>query len=127
MPAGREEYFDREGRPISPQQYMKLARSKRYPIVDGTLVHSANNKPFFVSTIWLGYDQTMGFAPKPLIFGTQVFDVLKVEGSTLTLAPSAPNPQDPTASELPFDYYEDEFDALAGHLHIVDYVKETEL
>jgi len=59
--------YDKEGKPISMEQWSKLFEDKRYQILKQTQIG-----PLLVSTVWLGIDHSFGEHP-PLIFETMIF------------------------------------------------------
>lgn len=67
-PSGTPLHYDRQGRPISLRQWVRIAESPR-----GRFVKSTNVGPFRVSTVWIGLDHGFG-SGVPLIFETMVFE-----------------------------------------------------
>jgi hypothetical protein len=59
-------YYDRQGRPISLEEYCRTFTPDRSPVARTTVGHVT------VSTVWLGLDHQFGDGP-PLIFETMVF------------------------------------------------------
>lgn len=57
-------YFNREGEPISAQEWTRLFESKAYRQID-----YIDRYGFSISTIWLGLDHSFGFGD-PMIFET---------------------------------------------------------
>lgn len=70
--------FDRQGRPITVEQYTELLVDDDYKRVALTTVG-----PYAVSTVWLGADHSFGTGGPPLIFETMVF---ATEGGTADLS-----------------------------------------
>lgn len=62
--------FDKEGRPISMNDWIRLGEDFGYKVV------ARSNLPGggFVSTVWLGLNQRFREEPPPLIFESMVFD-----------------------------------------------------
>jgi hypothetical protein len=60
--------YDREGNPISIEQWRLLFEDKRYQILKQTQIGTLQ-----VSTIWLGIDHGFGHTAEPLIFETMIF------------------------------------------------------
>jgi hypothetical protein len=60
--------YDREGNPISIEQWRLLFEDKRYQILKQTQIGTLQ-----VSTIWLGIDHGFGRTAEPLIFETMIF------------------------------------------------------
>lgn len=89
--------YDREGNPISLEEYLRLFSDASYQRVEATMVGTA-----FVSTVWLGVDHQYGDGP-PLIFETAVFDATH-----------------PSWQEEYLDRYATEDDARAGHARVVE-------
>jgi len=69
-------FYDRQGRPISPQQWEAIPRRER-KIVHKTLLH--NGKPVSVITDWDGQDWAEGRAPVPMVFSTCILKDGKLE------------------------------------------------
>ena len=61
-------YYNRDGKKISNEEWMKLFTDKSYKIITQQNIHG--NK---VSTVWLGTDHNFGAEDKILIFETMVF------------------------------------------------------
>lgn len=61
-------YYDRDGKQISNEEWMRLFTDKDYKIVKQTDIHG--NK---VSTVWLGTDHSFGDESEIVIFETMVF------------------------------------------------------
>jgi hypothetical protein len=59
--------YDKEGKPISPEEYSRLHADGEYLRVDLTQIG-----PYTVSTVWLGLDHGFGRGPA-VIFETMVF------------------------------------------------------
>lgn len=59
-------YYDRTGRPISFEEWLRTAEDKRVAL-------NALPNGLRISTVWLGLDHRFGLGP-PLIFETMVFD-----------------------------------------------------
>ena len=64
------EYLDKNGNPLTDEQYCALVMSKEdyKRVAEDTL---ADGK--WISTVWLGIDHSFGDAGVPLIFETMVF------------------------------------------------------
>lgn len=60
-------YFDRQGNPITVEEWARLRQ--RY---DERLVGRTTVGEYSVTTVWLGYDQTCGQSEQPRYFGTLV-------------------------------------------------------
>lgn len=64
-----EIYFDRQGKPITLDEYGELWRDLEYKLVEQT------NTPFgLVSTVWLGINHEYRPDARPVIFETMIFD-----------------------------------------------------
>lgn len=61
-------YFDKNGQPITSEQWIEKSRMINYTIIGKTKVGDKE-----VSTVWLGLDHSFGLSKKPLIFETLVF------------------------------------------------------
>lgn len=61
-------YFDRQGKPITHDQWSALIQLHSAKIVAQSAVGG-----FYVSTVWMGIDMGMGLGP-PLIFETMVWE-----------------------------------------------------
>lgn len=64
-------FYDIDGNPMTIERWGELVGVERYGRVASTLV---NNKRWWVSTVWLGLDHSLGNSQRPLIFETCVFD-----------------------------------------------------
>lgn len=64
----RQMYFDRQGRPITPDRWIELFDDRSYQVV----VQEEKDE-VRVSTIWLGLDHSFGLGGPPLIFETMIF------------------------------------------------------
>lgn len=91
----RSEYYDRQGNPISDDEWSATFRDPELKRVAETTVGG-----IWISTVWLGLDHGWGSGP-PLIFETMAF-ALGVSWS-----------------ELAGNRYATEAEALAGHEEIV--------
>lgn len=83
-------YYDRQGRPITLEQWGASIRAARR-VAETTLPNGR-----WVSTVWMGLDHSFGSGP-PLIFETMVF------------------PGKDDMGELDCDHYSTEAEAIAGH------------
>jgi len=62
------EFFDRQGKPLTTEQWSELHSDFNYKVVIKTDIHDCQ-----VSTVWLGSDHGFGNLPKPIIFETMIF------------------------------------------------------
>lgn len=60
--------YDRQGRPISMDEWGRLLGDRRYKVVAQHQMGEC-----MVSTVWLGFDHGWGDRPAPIIFETLVF------------------------------------------------------
>lgn len=90
-------YFDKEGQPISHDEWASLFQDMDYRVVAKDEVGTAR-----VSTVWLGINHRYDDSGPPIIFETLVF-----EG----------------ALDGEMWRYETEQAALAGHMRVVEMVK----
>jgi hypothetical protein len=90
--------FDRQGNPITLEEFVRLFADESYSRVAATLVGTA-----LVSTVWLGVDHNFYDDGPPLIFETMVFDA-----------------SHPSWSEEYVDRYPTEESARAGHERVVE-------
>jgi hypothetical protein len=99
-------FYNRDGNPISTQEWATLHKHLAYLRIARTTVSSAADltKTFDVSTVWLGLDHSFRNGP-PLIFETMVF----AEGS----------------SDLACRRYSTEAQAREGHAEMVTVVAAT--
>lgn len=65
-------YYNRKGEPIHRGAWAKRFSNKNYKVIKQTYTSAGK---FWVSTVWLGLDYSMGFGNKRLIFETMVFAV----------------------------------------------------
>jgi hypothetical protein len=67
-------WYDRDGIPITAEEWERLFPDLRYRIIARTTVTDAADptKAFDVSTVWLGIDYSFGYGP-PRMFETMVF------------------------------------------------------
>lgn len=65
---GRPLEYDREGNPISLDEFCKLREDREYIVVQQDHIDN-----WLVSTVWLGVDYQFGDGP-PIIFETKIFD-----------------------------------------------------
>lgn len=63
-------YFDREGQPISLEEWSRLHRSKSYATIAKTSIPGTHIQ---VSTVWLGLNRNFSRQGNPVIFETMVF------------------------------------------------------
>ena len=95
-------YYDRSGKPISPERFAVLHRYKSnyIRVAEDTIGN------LWISTVWLGINHEFRENLPPLIFETRIF---KAEG------------KDRYVYQM---RYSDEQEAFAGHLIAVQYAKE---
>jgi len=60
--------WDREGNPISVEQWAALFEDKGYQVVRQTRIGEV-----MISTVWLGIDHGFGYSEWPIIFETMTF------------------------------------------------------
>jgi hypothetical protein len=89
------EYYDRQGNPLTSQQWAKSFDPAAKRVAETTLPNGR-----WVSTVWLGIDHSFGSGP-PLIFETMVF------------------PSKDDMSDLDCERYSTEREALEGHERLV--------
>lgn len=67
-------YYDRDGLPISDDEWVRLLKDEHYRRVARTKLLDASDpaKCYDVSTVWIGLDHAFGNGP-PLIFETMVW------------------------------------------------------
>jgi hypothetical protein len=63
------DYFDRKGKPITEDQWLRRFKDKDYQIIKQDHVGDK-----MVSTVWLGLDHSFGDEGDPLIFETMIFE-----------------------------------------------------
>lgn len=103
---GQADFYDRQGQPLTIEQYMKLIsvpqrqREKLKRVAETHLSDRGRDGPW-VSTVWLGHNHRYGDGP-PLIFESMVFGL---------------------GEEL-MDRYATEAEALAGHERVVAEAKK---
>ncbi len=90
LPWGRRSlWYDRDGIPITHQQFQPLWYDMAYRRVGLTTITDPNHPEmsFRVSTAWMGMDSGLGYGP-PLIFETMVFrgDGTECQERSCTLA-----------------------------------------
>jgi hypothetical protein len=90
------DYYDREGNPITTEEWMSLREDQPYRRVEFTEVGDHH-----VSTVWLGLDHNFG-GGEPLIFETMVFH------------------KDKGWKEQDMARYPSEAEALIGHRQMVE-------
>lgn len=96
------EYYDRQGQPLTMDQWAKLHSDRSYTVLQqNELPPGWRTPPIYISTIWLGLDHSFGFGGPPLIFETGVF-VSEGGGTGI-------------GEELEMYRYSTEEEALAGH------------
>lgn len=61
-------YYDRDGKPITMEQWAALYEDRDYKIVSKTQLGDV-----LISTVWLGIDHRFGFGELPVIFETMIF------------------------------------------------------
>ena len=96
-------YYDRSGKPISPERFAVLYKSNYFRVAEDTIGN------LWISTVWLGINHEFRENLPPIIFETMIF---KAEG------------KDRTKTEVYQMRYSDEQEAFAGHLIAVQYAKE---
>lgn len=114
-------WYDRDGKPISPEWASHLLSKPEYKHVARTDITSASDPAikYRVSTVWLGLDHGYG-SDQPLIFETMVF-------------PGEPDPEryrgtfdpDPAWLDMLCRRYTNELDAQLGHEETVILVAAT--
>ncbi len=62
------EYYDREGKEITIDDWAKKFENGDYKVVRKSTVHGMD-----ISTVWLGSDHGFGMSEKPIIFETMIF------------------------------------------------------
>jgi hypothetical protein len=99
-------FYDREGKPISLDEWGRLHEDKSYLRVGNT-----DLGPYWVSTVWLGVDHRFGDGP-PVIFETMVFTTsARDEGRA--------------GPEFDTRRYATEAEALAGHEEMCLLIRAT--
>ena len=99
-------YYDRQGKPITLAEW---CYANTYEPESRTVGRDHLPNGYFVSTVWLGLDHSMGVAAKafglpsqpPIIFETMVFD------------------ETGDKSDLDMERYSTEAEAIAGHAEMV--------
>ena len=89
-------YYDRDGQPITSQQWGELFTNLDYKVVQQDKVNG-----YFISTVWLGMNHAYGLDSPLAIFESMVFN----EGSY---------------EDLDCIRYATEAEAKAGHLALVE-------
>lgn len=113
VPAGgrRSFMFDRDGTPVSAQQFEALMRRGRdyRRVADDEDVVTPDGRTYWVSTIWLGVDHGLGILNDgpPRIFETMVF---------------AGRPGDDWSDQW-CGRWSTEAQALAGHAYVVEILR----
>ena len=112
--------YNRDGVMISEDIYRELIDVPTYVRFKTDIISSPNGDEYLISTIWRGIDYSAGMAGKPLIFETQVYEIIERDETKVKVKP-------PFAQQdkLPFDYYSDEYEAWSGHQVIVDHMRST--
>lgn len=95
-------YYDRQGKPITLEQWGKLMATEDYRVVARDHVGA-----FFVSTVWLGIDHSFSPDGPPVIFETMVF-----------------GPRDHPGDQEMWRYCTEE-EARSGHAEVVTLVRAT--
>lgn len=114
--------YDRDGKLISEDIYRVLIEDPNYIKFRHSLVITPLGEEYLVITNWRGIDFATGVAGKPLIFETQVYEVIERDEELGTIKVKAPHFRE---DALPFDYYSDEFEAWVGHDAIVQHMRKT--
>jgi hypothetical protein len=96
------DFYDRQGNPITLDQWGRLQANDEYKRVYGTVIDTPDGQ-ILVSTVWLGLDHNFWPDLPPLIFETMVFD----EHGNGAMQ----------------DRYETEDQAKAGHWQAVTFVR----
>lgn len=99
--------FDREGRPVSVEEFSRLKRDPDYVRIGGTTVGR-----WWVSTVWLGVNHRLDGTLPPLLFETMIF-------------PSNPSVPADWDGEGQWRYHTEE-QARAGHDQVVRMVRLLE-
>jgi hypothetical protein len=102
--------YDRDGNPITMEQWNTLLGNFDYKIVRQTQIG-----PYWVSTVWLGLDHNY-FSSPPLIFETMVFGVTRDDPMLDTLGP-----------DIECVRYATEEQAIAGHEEMCTLIRATTL
>lgn len=101
-------YYDRQGRPISMEDWSAKHGDREYLIVAQHWVRG-----WMVSTVWLGIDHGFGFSKVPVIFETMIFP------------PGDEAPEgEGIASEQYMERYATEEAAHAGHDRALSWLRE---
>jgi hypothetical protein len=107
-------YYDRDGNPISHDEWIRLWSNNAYKIIRRDTVGG-----YDVSTVWLGLDHGFGRG-RPLIFETMVF-----EAEPTWHPASASFPGYWGRRDYDQRRYSTEADALAGHAAISEEIRLT--
>lgn len=110
--------FDRQGRPITTEEWSRLGKDRSYKVLKQTTVGV-----HWISTVWLGLDHGFGRHDKPVIFETMVFDQ-GPEGEAGEVYQGMRTIMDGDDyrpwSEMDSMRYETEAEAFAGHEAMVE-------
>lgn len=101
----RPEFTDRQGRPLTIEQWSRMFADRAYKRVASTTV-----RRLWVSTVWMGMDH--GYGNKPLYFETMVFP-----------APGSKRYRNRPWMEEYVERYTTELEARRGHQRIVDRIR----
>ena len=109
-----DRYYDRDGRPITPEEWGRLHADRVYQRIAATTIeHGAHS--YWISTVWLGMDHAFGQGPSE-IFETMVFPSWRepMRGLARLLGERGPD-----LNEEECERYSTEAEARAGHDRIV--------
>ena len=109
-------HYDREGRPITLEEWGRLHRDRTYQRIASTTIERGAHS-YWVSTVWLGMDHGFGEGP-PVIFETMVFPAWSepMKGLATLLGERGPSLDEEEDTER----YHTEAEALAGHERMVE-------
>ena len=142
---GSDVKFDRQGNPISFDEWSRLFSGKEYQSVARLEETRDDGSTVLISTVWLGFSHNFGGKGPPLIFETMIFirtpDQEAVERRNRALIPAvslaiaagdfegAPEYEDPAEPYHPFHerqwLWSTEEEAKAGHDLVVKAYREN--
>lgn len=105
-------YYGMDGQPISMQDFARLMNPVNKRVAEDTV--ELDGQKYWVSTVWLGLDHSLGFGGPPLIFETMVF-------------PGDPNSGQGSWTERAMDRYATREAALIGHQRMCEAVRSGSL
>lgn len=114
-------YFDREGRPITREQWSNASEDRKYKVLKQETVGV-----YWISTVWLGLNHNHSGRGRPQIFETMVFEqgpsdreTREIYQGLRTLTDTEDEFGYSAWRDLECERYATEAEALEGHARIV--------